>query len=323
MSASRGFFELFRPALVAVIFCGSLGGCARRAGLQQYAGRWVLESSGKNMMLLTIEVHHARIKGTLTMPKHHTEDGTGEFTGISLPMETLPVTGKWKVTSVELLIGSKPDRNKLPMTLPDARHAWLGYYHSVVPDWKFERVAAGQEVAVATDWPAYDLDPEIVNIRQQLRTMAEEDAAARQKKWFDPNETDEISERDGPFLETIFARYGWPKISVFDVIACDDFWLLVQHQSPPVQERMLPAMKTAVDAGEASKANYAYLFDRVQVGEGRPQHWGTQSSCENGRAILSPVDDMTNIDTRRKEVGLGTLADSIKGTDAVCSHVRQ
>lgn len=289
--------------------------------LQAYAGRWVLKSSGKNMMLLETTVNGRKIKGTITMPRHHTEDWLGEFTGISLPIVTEPIIGGWKGNAVEITMGSKPDRDRMHMILPDAAHALLGAYHSVVPDWKFERVPGGQESAVATDWPAYDLDPEIVTIRQQLQAMAEEDAAARQKQWFDPQETDGISERDKPVLESIFTQYGWPKISMFDVTACNNFWLLVQHQSIPLQERMLGAMKSAVDAGEASKANYAYLFDRVQIGEGRPQHWGTQSTCEKGRAILSPVDDMANIEERRKEAGLGPLADSLKGSDVVCSHV--
>jgi hypothetical protein len=321
MRTPREPIEKLTFGLVALVFSGVLSGCMHRAQLQAYAGRWVLKSSGKNMMLLETTVHGKKIKGTMTMPQHHTEDWLGEFTGISLPIETLPITGGWKGNAVQITMGSKPDRDKMHMILPDAAHALLGVYHSVVPDWKFERVAAAQEVAVATDWPTYDLDPEIVTIRHQLEAMAEEDAAARRKQWFDPNETNEISERDKPVLESIFTHHGWPKISMFDVTACDNFWLLVQHQSLPLQERMLGAMKSAVDAGEASKANYAYLFDRVQIGEGRPQHWGTQSTCEKGWAILSPVDDMANIEQRRKEASLGTLADSLKGSDAVCSHV--
>ena len=207
------------------------------------------------------------------------------------------------------------------MTLPDGNHALLGFYHGQVPDWNFERVPTVPEVSVATDWPAYDLDPEIVAIRQQLRVMAEEDEAAREKEWIDPSETEDISARDRPFLETVFGHYGWPKISVFDVRAANDFWLLIQHQPLSLQEHMLAAMKSAVDAGEASKRNYAYLFDRVQDGEGKPQYWGTQSKCENGRAVLSPVDDMTYIEERRRGVGLDTLAESLKESNIICDRV--
>ncbi|MGH9728096.1 MAG: DUF6624 domain-containing protein [Candidatus Acidiferrales bacterium] len=300
----------------------SLGGCAPYAGLHSYAGRWVLRSSGKNTMLLTTHVQGRGIKGTLFMPKHATENWLG-FQGVSLPMETLPVTGKWKKGKLRLVLGFKGDRDRMTMRLTDNDHALIDRYHGIVPDWKFERVQGGQKVTVYTDWPVYNLEPGIVALRKQLRTMAEQDAAAREKRWIDPKETDYLSESDKPLLETIFARYGWPKVSVFGVQACDDFWILVQHQPLPVEEQMLPAMKNAMDAGEASKRNYLHLYDRVQIGEGKPQHWGTQSSCENGRAVLSPVDDMTGIEERRKEAGLDTLADSLKGSNAICARVRQ
>ena len=44
---------------------------------------------------------------------------------------------------------------------------------------------------------------------------------------------------------------------------------------------------TWVEAREASKVNYAYLYDRVMLGQGKPQHWGTQGRCKDGKAILS------------------------------------
>lgn len=293
------------------------------AGLHAYAGQWVLTSSGKNMMLLTTKVHWIGIKGTLVMPKYSNEDWQGEFHGVSLPMEKVPVKGKWKKGKLQLLTGFKGDRDRMTMRLVDDNHAVIDRFHGVVPDWKFERVQPGQGVMLYTDWPMYNRDPEIVALRKQLRTMAEEDAAAREKRWIDPKETDRLSERDKPLLESIFAVYGWPKISVFGVQACDDFWILVQHQPLRVEEQMLPALKSAMETGESSEANYVYLYDRVHMGEGKPQHWGTQSSCENGHAVLYRVDDMAGIDERRKEAGLDTLADSQKGSDAICARVRQ
>lgn len=303
--------------------CIAMGGCMPYAGLHAYAGQWVLRSSDKNMMLLTTKVRGRGIKGSLIMPKHSYEDWQGEFSGMALPLEALPVTGKWKKGKLQLLTGFKGDRDRMTMRLTDNDHAAIDRFHGVVPNWKFERVQPGQKVTVYAEWPVYDLDPMIVGLRNELRTMAEQDGAAREKRWIDPKETDLLSERDKPLLESIFARYGWPKISVFGVQACDDFWILVQHEPLAVEEQMLPALKSAMDAGEASKANYAYLYDRVQMGEGKPQHWGTQSSCENGHAVLYRVDDMAGIDERRKEAGLDTLPDSQKGSDAVCARVRQ
>jgi hypothetical protein len=58
--------------------------------------------------------------------------------------------------------------------------------------------------------------------------------------------------------------------------------------------------------------DYAYLCDRVQIGEGKPQHWGSQVKCENGNPALSPVDDMSGLDARRKELFLQPIAEYLQ-----------
>jgi hypothetical protein len=274
------------------------------------------------MMLLTIRAHRHTLSGTLVGPKSGTENSQGEFSRIFLPITTRPLTGGPKGEAVEIVIGPKSDEFRVTMKLPDKNHLQIAFYHGVVPDWTFERITGGQPVQVSSDWPAHDDDPKILEIREQLQTMAKEDQATREKPLIDPQETTALAEQDRPFLESIFKEYGWPKISVFDVTPCNDFWLLVQHQPPDVEEEMLPALEKAVSEGEASQMNYAYLFDRVQTDEGKPQHWGTQAKCENGQAILYPVDDMKGIDERRKAVGLGPLAENIKSLTALCKHVQ-
>jgi hypothetical protein len=38
------------------------------------------------------------------------------------------------------------------------------------------------------DWPAYDDDSKIVEIRQHQQVMAQEDKAVREKRWIDPKD---------------------------------------------------------------------------------------------------------------------------------------
>lgn len=49
-------------------------------------------------------------------------------------------------------------------------------------------------------------------------------------------------------------------------------------------------------------SDYAYLYDRVQKGLNKPQHWGTQTKCEKSKPVLYPVDDPSSLDMRRKEL---------------------
>jgi len=65
----------------------------------------------------------------------------------------------------------------------------------------------------------------------------------------------------------------------------------------------------AVKNQEASAAHYAYLTDRVQVAEGRPQVYGTQ--FHNALQPLS-IEDPARVDERRAEVGLPPLAEYVE-----------
>ena len=310
-----------KSKLATIAFCVAYSGCMRNARLRPYAGQWLVAQSGKNLFVLNTSVHRGRVTGSLSGPAHYTEDANYHFSGISLPVLTEPLAGRLKRGIVETVVGKKPDRWREPITLDGRNYLLLHVFNGQVPPLRFERVPIKPKIAAATDWPEYSLTPEIVAIRQQLDTLAKDDKAVREKAVIDERETERLSEQATPILESIFASYGWPRISVFGTQASNNFWLLVQHQSLPVQKGMLDALRKAVDAGEAVMWNYAYLFDRIAISEGRPQRWGTQSRCENKRAILYPIDDASLIEQRRREIGLRSLAESIEESTRVCGHV--
>jgi hypothetical protein len=65
-------------------------------------------------------------------------------------------------------------------------------------------------------------------------------------------------------------------------------------------------IEQAVTADQASHEHYAYLYDRVAVAAKRPQRYGTQFD-DAGEPYA--IEDAVNVDARRKEVGLGTMAE--------------
>lgn len=91
--------------------------------------------------------------------------------------------------------------------------------------------------------------------------------------------------------------------------AAHEFWLLVQHQTPEIQQRLLPALEKAAKSGDASMSDYAYLYDRVQMGMGKPQHWGSQMKCKGGKPVLYPVDDPAGLDARRKPLFMPSIGE--------------
>jgi len=308
-------------AIWAASICLCLTGCVHNIP-QAYSGQWVLRSSGKNMMILTTAVHRNKLEGVLTQPKHFTEGPDADFIGVYSPIVTRKVSGKQTHGVVQLSVGDPPDADHMRMKLLNPTHAALNWFHGQVPDLEFERVPQGQAAIAAHDWPAINMGPAIVSLRERLRVATEEDQVSREKNPIDPIETDRLSTEALPLIEDIFQRYGWPKISVFGPQAADNYWLLVQHQPDPIQERILPALEEAYEAGEARAQNYAYLFDRVQASAGRLQRWGTQSKCEHGRALLLPTEDIDALGERRKQMGLERISISLHNSDLICQRVK-
>jgi len=130
-----------------------LCGCMHSARLKPFAGQWVLKQSDENLMVLKTSVQHGRLSGTLISPKHFTELPSGVFTNITPPVEQKPVrAGKFRNGSLELLIGIKPDRDRLPMNLRDHDHAEIHWAKDIVPPWNFERQSSATQPVVTDHW---------------------------------------------------------------------------------------------------------------------------------------------------------------------------
>ncbi|HEV7781190.1 MAG TPA: DUF6624 domain-containing protein [Chitinophagaceae bacterium] len=109
-------------------------------------------------------------------------------------------------------------------------------------------------------------------------------------------------------------EYGWLGFDEVGRMGALTIFLVIQHSSLPVQQKYLPMMREAVKKNQASSANLALLEDRVALGEGRKQIYGSQihSDKKTNQPFLAPLDDPDHVDERRKAVGLGSLAEYLK-----------
>lgn len=111
-------------------------------------------------------------------------------------------------------------------------------------------------------------------------------------------------------LEKIVADGGWPKLSIVGPKAASAAFLIVQHADLAKQQGYLLVIKRAVTAGEARASDLALLEDRVLVGQGRKQRYGTQLQSDGkGGWQFYPIEDEAQVDERRRSVGLPALAE--------------
>ena len=73
-------------------------------------------------------------------------------------------------------------------------------------------------------------------------------------------------------------------------------------------------MREAVKNGKAQGSSLALLEDRVAIGQGKRQIYGSQigRDIQTLEYYVLPLEDPDNVDKRRAEVGLGPLADYVR-----------
>ncbi|WP_163619554.1 DUF6624 domain-containing protein [Microbacterium sp. B35-30] len=123
-------------------------------------------------------------------------------------------------------------------------------------------------------------------------------------------------------LREIIVAHGWPTYSLVGEEAEDAAWAIAQHSDhdPDFQREAREWLRIAVENDDASPGNLAYLTDRIAVGAGEPQTYGTQIGCgEDGPTPSTPIADEAAVDERRAEAGLAPLADYYAELEAVCA----
>ena len=129
-----------------------------------------------------------------------------------------------------------------------------------------------------------------------------------------------ITEKDSLNLikvKAILDKYGWLGPDEISDQGNSTLFLVIQHSDQLTQEKYLPLMREAVKNGKAKGSSLALLEDRVALGQGKRQIYGSQigRNQETKNYFVLPLDDPENVDKRRAEVGLGLLAEYVKRWD--------
>jgi hypothetical protein len=113
----------------------------------------------------------------------------------------------------------------------------------------------------------------------------------------------------------------WFDVPTYGAEADSNAFFLVQHadRSPEFQRAVLSAL-VHLPPDKTARRNVAFLTDRVALGSGKPQQYGTQGRCSvDGDWKPSDIQDEANVDDRRRAMGLGTISERIAEMSRECA----
>ncbi|MFI1205697.1 DUF6624 domain-containing protein [Streptomyces sp. NPDC020883] len=116
---------------------------------------------------------------------------------------------------------------------------------------------------------------------------------------------EEIEDTATETLRLIVAVYGWPGYFLVGEAGAEAAWWIAHHSADRTfQLDALALLEDAVQAGQATRRQLAFLTDRCRVVADQPQLYGTQFSYDQGGARAYAVEDPERLDARRAEMSL-------------------
>jgi len=106
---------------------------------------------------------------------------------------------------------------------------------------------------------------------------------------------------------------GWFLKSRYGETASAAAFHIVQHADETLWRRFLPVLEPLVAKGEMDGQSYAMMFDRRATSEGRPQRYGTQFRCDNGKWRPYPLEAPDALEARRAEMAFPMTFQDYRG----------
>ena len=88
-------------------------------------------------------------------------------------------------------------------------------------------------------------------------------------------------------------------------------WIVIDHAPLEKQEQYLPLVEQMANASYIGLDEYAILYDRVAMGQNRPQRYGSQivqfGNADNLQLYVWPIEDAEKLDSLRNAVGMSSF----------------
>jgi hypothetical protein len=112
-------------------------------------------------------------------------------------------------------------------------------------------------------------------------------------------------------VKQILDERGWLGADIVGQQGNTALFLVIQHADIETQRKYLPMMREAVKNGNARASSLALLEDRVALGKGEKQIYGSQIRSAGDGYYVRPLIDPDNVDKRRAEVGLRPIEEYV------------
>lgn len=114
-------------------------------------------------------------------------------------------------------------------------------------------------------------------------------------------------------VSKILDERGWPSKTLIGKRGTSTLFLVIQHANQEAQEKYLPLIEKAVTDTNLPKRQYAMFYDRLLLRRGERQIYGTQLAINNESKTpyVLPLEDPTNVDMRRAQMGLNTMQENL------------
>lgn len=158
-------------------------------------------------------------------------------------------------------------------------------------------------------------------VRESSSVAALSDLASARGLWAFAGEAIRLERVDRPnrrwVRETV--ADGWPTAEAVGADGLEALFTLVQHADLELQREALAPFRAAWRRGELGGEPLALLTDRILMGEGRPQLYGSQFRATPAQGMaLYPIEDAGSVDARRAAMGMTPLADYL---DVACREM--
>jgi hypothetical protein len=153
---------------------------------------------------------------------------------------------------------------------------------------------------------------EMEKVDQEARTKCTNGKADEQVKCL-VQISKSIDEPNTKRLEQIFDQIGFPDTAKVGKDGLQAFMTILQHSpTDALRVKALKPITMAFKKKEMPPMGYANFVDRLRLHQKKKQLYGTGFDLKDGKMVLSPTEDLKDLEKRRAKIGLPPMSEAIK-----------